>query len=155
MSAPRRSCAECMAQEASYRPAAPQPHAPHSPDQEYDFLEEPARDFFCAVTLELLLDPHQTGCCGHHLSSGVVARLQREGKPCPMCQRPNFQTHPDLYLRRKVRELRVRCPYTAGGCGWEGELGNKDAHTDRCPWRLPPLLILCLTRGCRGTHKRL
>ena len=147
-----------MAQEASYRPAAPQPHAPHSPDQEYDFVEEPPRDFFCAVTLELLLDPHQTGCCGHHLSSGVVARLQREGRPCPMCQRPNFETHPDLYLRRKVRELRVRCPYTAGGCGWEGELGNRDAHTDSClkkPWHCRYCSFSALreaaeehTRGC-------
>ena len=78
-----------------------------------------ARLLLCRVA-----DPHQTGC--------VVARLQREGRPCPMCQRPNLETHPDLYLRRKVRELRVRCPYTAGGCGWEGELGNRDAHTDSC-----------------------
>ena len=78
-----------------------------------------ARLLLCRVA-----DPHQTGC--------VVGRLQREGRPCPMCQRPNLESHPDLYLRRKVRELRVRCPYTAGGCGWEGELGNRDAHTDSC-----------------------
>ena len=91
-----------------------------SPEQEYDFIQDPPRDFFCAVTFDLLLEPHQTGCCGHHLSRGVVERLKRERKPCPMCQHEKFETHPDLYLRRKVLELHVRCPYKAGGCECPG-----------------------------------
>ena len=69
-----------------------------------------------------------------------------------------METHPDLYLRRKVRELRVRCPYTAGGCGWEGELGNRDAHMNSClkkPWHCRYSSFSALreaaeehTRGC-------
>lgn len=109
-----------------------------SPDQEYDFIQEPPQDFYCAVTLDLLLDPHQTGCCGHHLSREVVERLKREGKPCPMCQDATFNTHPDLYLRRKVREQQVRCPFKEGGCEWVGDLGNREAHLRTCPkqpWR--------------------
>ena len=128
------SCAEEMAHDVNdvlaVLPAAPRPL---SPDQEYDFVQEPPRDYYCAVSLELLLEPHQTRCCGHHLSSGVVERLQRERRPCPMCQTPGFNTHPDLYLRRKVREQAVRCPYRGGGCEWVGDLGNRDAHLRTCP----------------------
>ena len=54
---------------------------------DYDFVElteRPSQDFFCPVSLELLLEPQLTSCCGHHLSLEVVTRLQREGKACPM-----------------------------------------------------------------------
>ena len=30
---------------------------------EYEFVEEPSRDFFCPVTFELLIDPVQTNFC--------------------------------------------------------------------------------------------
>ena len=116
----RRGCAQEMAREANNLPSPSAPRPP-SPEQEYDFIQDPPRDFFCAVTLfDLLLEPHQTGCCGHHLSREVVERLKRERKPCPMCQNADFETHPDLYLRRKVLELHVRCPYKAGGTGANG-----------------------------------
>ena len=133
----RRSCAQEMAREANYLPSPSAPRPP-SPEQEYDFIKEPPGDFLCAVTLELLLEPYQTSCCGHHLSREVVERLKRERKPCPMCQIPNFDAHPDKYLRRKVRELHVRCPYKAGACEWVGDLGNREAHIRNCPkqpWR--------------------
>ena len=130
-----QSCAEAMAREANSTPTSPPiPRSSSaSSDQEYDFVEEPPQDFYCAVSLELLIDPHQTGCCGHHLSSGVVVRLQRERRPCPMCQNPTFNTHADLYLRRKVKELQVRCRYKTDGCEWVGDLGNKEAHLRTCP----------------------
>ena len=138
----RRSCAEEMAAGGGQPvpPAGGRGGRLASPDQEHDFLEEPPQDYYCAVSLELLLEPYQTGCCGHHLLREVVERLQRDGKPCPMCNRPNFPTNPDIYLRRKVRELKVRCPYIAGGCVWIGELSNKVAHTRTCPkqpWSCP------------------
>ena len=143
--AARGSCAEEMAREENGHLSPPAVRVPRStsvtsPDQEYDFVEEPPPDFYCAVSLELLLDPHQTVCCGHHLSSGVVVRLQRERRPCPMCQNPAFKTHADLYLRRKVRELQVRCRYRPEGCEWVSDLGNRDAHTRTCtkqPWSCP------------------
>jgi len=79
-------------------------------------VEEPAREFFCAVSLELLREPQQTDCCGHHLSVEVAQRLQGEGKPCPMCQHPHFTARPDKFHRRKVQQLTVCCQHKKNGC---------------------------------------
>ena len=61
--------------------------------QEYDFVEEPPRDFFCPVTFDLLVDPQQTACCGNHISSETATRLKREEKACPICNEPNFEKY--------------------------------------------------------------
>ena len=116
----------------------------------YDFVEEPAKEFFCAVTLELLVEPQQTDCCGHHFSAEVARRLLGEGKACPMCQQPRFTTHPDKFHGRKIRQLIVRCPNKKSGCGWEGELGDVEAHVGRCPkqlWRCPHCAFVGLREG--------
>ena len=151
----RGSCAEEMARDANTASAAtnssPAPRAV-SPEQDYDFVQDPPNDFYCTVSMELLLEPHQTGCCGHHLSRAVVERLKRERKPCPMCQNRDFPTHADLYLRRKVRELQVRCQYREGGCEWVGELGNRDAHQRTCP-KQPWQCQHCTFCGLRETSE--
>ena len=115
---------------------------------EYDFLEEPPPEYFCPVTFELLRDPKQTECCGHHLSGNVVTRLQQEGKPCPLCNDPNFTVISDKHFKRKVEELKVHCPHKRNGCAWEGQLGNLDPHSKSCPkrpWQ-------CQHCGFRGTY---
>ena len=85
-------------------------------------------EFNCPVSMELLTTAHQTSCCGKHLSEEVVNQLQAQGKPCPMCNRPQLQTMPDLYFRRKVTALKVYCPNKKLGCRWEGEIGDVDKH---------------------------
>ena len=105
------------------------------PEQEYDFIEDLPQDFFCPVTFELLRDPQLTTCCGHLLSRGVVTKLQQEGKPCPMCKDPSFQSVPNKHFKRKVEELKVRCSHERNGCTWEGQLGNLDHHSKSCPKR--------------------
>ena len=105
------------------------------PEIEYDFVEELSQDMFCPVTFEVLRDPHQTTCCGNHISATAGARLQREGKPCPMCKEPNFTTHTDKYFKRVVNGLKVRCPHKGSGCEWMGDLGSLDQHTNSCPKR--------------------
>ena len=124
------------------RRRAPQPRTLRSPDQEYDFVEEPPRDFFCAVTL---IPTRQD-------ASLLACRERADRVRC--ARGPTWRPT----QTRKVRELRVRCPYTAGGCGWEGELGNRDAHTDSClkkPWHCRYCSFSALreaaeehTRGC-------
>ncbi|XP_064404940.1 TNF receptor-associated factor 5-like [Halichondria panicea] len=102
---------------------------------DYDFVEQPDQDYFCPVSLELLVEPHQTSCCGHHISQQAANRLGRERKPCPMCKKDKFGTHEDLYFKRKVRQLKVRCPYKKSGCEWTGELGDLNHHITACPKR--------------------
>ena len=131
-------------------PARPPPDQ----EQEYDFVEEPATEFFCAVSLQLLREPQQTDCCGHHFSVDVARRLQREGKPCPVCQRANFTTHLDILHRRKIRQLTVRCQHKANGCGWVGELANLGDHVSLCP-KQPWKCAYCALTGlkeCESDH---
>ena len=106
---------------------------------DYDFVElteRPSQDFFCPVSLELLLEPQLTSCCGHHLSLEVVTRLQREGKACPMCNGEQWSAMLDKYHRRKVHEVRVRCWYKGNGCEWVGELNGLEQHAASCENRL-------------------
>ena len=97
-------------------------------DDPLDFIEKPSEDFHCPVTLEILTEPHQTLCCGNHLSQEAADRLKREGKPCPMCKKPNLNTMPDKFFKRMVNQLKVRCSKEASGYNWVGELGNLEKH---------------------------
>ena len=105
---------------------------PQSTEVDYDFVERPSEEFFCPVTLGLLLEPHLTSCCGNHLSEGAVSRLKRDNMPCPICKEPELVTMSDKFYRRKVREIKVYCPHKAGGCEWVGEIGDLNKHTDYC-----------------------
>ena len=108
-----------------------------STKREFDFIELPPRDFFCPVSFDLLLEPEQTKCCGHHLSLEVTTRLQREGKACPMCKSEAWSADLDKYHRRKVHQVRVRCWYKESGCAWEGDMNGFKRHSGSCekrPW---------------------
>ena len=96
---------------------------------EFDFIEKPSEEYLCPVTLELLLDPVQTNfCCGNHLSRVVAEKLQAEEEPCPICKETSLKTTDDLFFKRKVRQLKVRCSNKSAGCEWVGELGELDNH---------------------------
>lgn len=117
-------------------PPVPSPNKSQLPkDYEYDFVEEPPKEFYCAVSFQLLLsDPQQTDCCGHHFTLETADLLKRDGKPCPICKAPQLTTHADLHHKRRVNEVAVRCPHKATGkCDWVGELGNLPYHVANCP----------------------
>ena len=97
---------------------------PQSMERDFDFVKRPSQDFFCPVSLELLLEPQQTSCCGHHLSLEVSTRLHREGKACPMCNAEQWSAVLDKYHRRRVHEVRVRCWHKDNGCDWAGEVNE-------------------------------
>ena len=121
----------------------------HLPEKEYDFVEELSQDYLCPVTLELVLEPQQTACCGPHLSLEAATKLQQGGKPCPMCKEPNFTTIPDKFYKRKVNELKVRCPNKGSGCEWVGDLGSVDQHVNSCP----KCLCQCDFCGFKDTYE--
>ena len=105
-------------------------------DSDYDFVERPSQDFFCPVSLELLLEPQQLSCCGNHLSCEAATRLQREGKPCPLCNEQQWNVMLDKYHRRRVHEVRVRYPNEGNGCDWVGEVNGLKQHANSCVKRL-------------------
>ena len=95
-----------------------------------DFVEEPSRDYFCPVTLELLREPHQTLCCGNHISLEAVITLQKSGKPCPLCKEPRLKTLSDKFFGRKVNELPVRCLHYGDGCAWTRGMAELQRHLE-------------------------
>lgn len=111
---------------------------PTSTDEPYEFVN-PSDDFRCPVTFDVLLNPHQTHCCGHQLSAETAIKLQREGKACPMCNEPHFTSSLDKHFRRKVNEQQVYCPNRKRGCKWMGQLGNVDSHKKSCPAKKRPI----------------
>ena len=128
---------------------------PLFPDKEFDFLERPSQDFFCPVSLELLLEPQLTSCCGHHLSLEVANRLQKEGKPCAVCNSESWSAMLDKYHSRRVREVRVRCWNKDGGCGWVGEVNGLKRHAVSCekrPWECEYCGLKCTYDEGEGKH---
>ena len=119
---------------------------PHSVERDFDFVEKPPQDLFCPVSLDFLLEPQLTFCCGHHLSLEAANRLQREGKPCPMCNSEEWSAVLDKYHRRKAHEVRVRCWYAEDGCEWVGEVNALRRHSDSCgkrPWECQYCAVKC------------
>ena len=105
-------------------------------EREFYFVDKPDQDLYCPVTLEILLEPHQTDCCGQHISEKAANRIIKDGKPCPMCKDAQFMTHRDKYFKRNtVKTLRVYCLHKKSGCEWTGELGDLNNHSTSCPKR--------------------
>ena len=80
------------------------------------------------VCLLTLRDPHIISCCGNEFCQRCIERVQRDGKPCPLCNEPNFTTLLHKKLVREVNALAIRCPQKEQGCEWEGELGQVQQH---------------------------
>ena len=95
-------------------------------EREYDFVEQPLKEFFCSVSFAVLLEPYQTQCCANHLSQEAYQILH--GQPCPVCREENLVAMKDNYHKRRVLSLKVRCPHKAEGCEWEGELRSLEQH---------------------------
>ena len=110
-----------------------------SPTEECQFVVKPLFTVKCPVVGTMMLEPHQTDCCGWHLSAEGVTKLQKAGEACWQCKRLSFMSRPDMYLRQKIHELQVYCPHRKRGCEWVGKLSMMDTHVDSCPRIRSPL----------------
>ena len=88
----------------------------------------PSDDYFCPVSMELLVDANQSSCCGSHLSEQVTNLLEKDNKPCPICNAASLRTTKDLYFRRLVGQLGILCQNKSSGCKWEGCVNELDRH---------------------------
>jgi len=115
---------------------------------DFEFVSEKVnKDYFCPVSLEVMMNPHQTDCCGCHISAGVAERLIKEGKPCPLCKASSsrfphrtgdkvFTTHRDQYFQRIILDQKVCCPHHRNnGCEWIGLLREVQDHSASCGFR--------------------
>ena len=95
---------------------------------DYDFVITPPKSLESPVCLMTFRDPHVISCCGNEFCQLCIERVQRDGKPCPLCNELNFTTFLHKKLVREVNGLVVRCPQKELGCEWEGELGQVEQH---------------------------
>ena len=95
-----------------------------------DFINDPPKSLECTICLLTLREPHVISCCGNHFCRPCVERVQRDRKPCPLCNDPNFTVLLHKGVMREINALLVRCPQKELGCGWEGELGQLQRHLD-------------------------
>ena len=93
--------------------------------KEYLFVEETKKNLEalqCPVCFEIVLEPVQTSC-GQLFCEKCVRGTTR----CPAC-REQFTSVPDHFNNRRVKSLRVKCPFTAKGYKWVGDLGDVGDH---------------------------
>ena len=104
--------------------------------KEYLFVEETKKNLEalqCPVCFEIVLKPVQTSC-GHLFCKKCIQGVTT----CPVC-RKRFTSVPDQFNNRRVRSLRVKCPCTANGCKWVGDLGDVGDHeAARCEFQPKP-----------------
>ena len=92
---------------------------------DHDFVDESLE---CPVCLLTLRGPHVVSCCGKEFCQFCIERVQRDGKPCPLCNKSRFSTFPHKKLVGEVNDLVVHCPQKELSYGQKGELVQQEQH---------------------------
>ena len=87
----------------------------------------------CSVCLQILKEPCLISCCGHKFCRECIEQVERNGKPCPLCNEPGFTFMRERGLERSLKDLEARCSYKKEGCEWVGKLGDLEEHLNRDP----------------------
>ena len=113
---------------------------------DYDFVDGPPKSLECSICLLTLRDPHVISCCGNEFCQACIERVQRDGRPCPLCNEPSFTTFLHKKLLREVNALSVFCPRKDVGCEWVGELGQLEIHSGKCGYEIVDCVHQCGAR---------
>ena len=95
---------------------------------DYKFVDSPPKSLECSICLFIVHNPHVTSCCGNHFCRSCINPIQRDNKPCPLCNDPRFTTFLHKGVAREVNALKIYCPNKPQGCDWQGELGQVEKH---------------------------
>lgn len=95
---------------------------------DFDFVEPPPKSLECPIFLFIVREPHIDVCCGNQFCRPCIDRIRQDGKPCPLCNEPNFTAFIHKGVMREVNALPVRCSKKHMGCQWVGELGQLEQH---------------------------
>ena len=98
-----------------------------------EFIEEPPKCFqsHCPICLLILREPFQVTCCGKSFCKACIQRIGAGNKPCPTCNRDNFDSFQNKGLQQPLYGYKVFCSHKASGCDWQGELGQLDQHLNK------------------------
>ena len=99
-----------------------------------EFLEPPKElQTNCPICLLVLREPYQATCCGYIYCKSCIERIKSSRKPCPTCNRVEFDIFSDKRLHRSLYSFKVWCSLREEGCNWSGELGELEAHLNTKP----------------------
>ena len=100
-----------------------------------EFVEPPPEviQVECPLCLQLLKEPCLISCCGHKFCRECIEGVKNAEKPCPVCSEQDFTFMRERGLERFLKGLEVWCSYTKEGCGWRGDLGKLEEHTNEDP----------------------
>lgn len=95
-----------------------------------EFVEPPPSTLQteCPICLLILKEPCLISCCGHKFCRECIERLERDRKPCALCNEPNFTFMRERAMERSLKDLDVWCSYRKEGCEWNGKLGKLEEH---------------------------
>ena len=89
----------------------------------------------CPVCLRIPKEPCLVSCpCGREFCRECVEKIQKENKPCPLCNRSGL-----IFLRhhgseRYLKAQEVWCAHKkTSGCEWRGKLGDYEQHLNQNP----------------------
>ena len=103
---------------------------------ECEFVEPPV-DYLqseCPICLHILREPYQVTCCGKSFCRQCIERVKgSNNKPCPCCNKGDFNDYPNLGLQQPLYGFKVYCANKEKGCEWRGELGKLDDHLNLNP----------------------
>ena len=104
---------------------------------ECEFVEPPA-DYLqseCPICLHILREPYQVTCCGKSFCRLCIERVKdhSSNKPCPCCNKDDFNDFPNLGLQQPLYGFKVYCINKEDSCDWTGELGKLDDHLNLNP----------------------
>ena len=85
----------------------------------------------CPVCLLVLKEPCIVSCCGHKFCRECIEPMEKDKKPCALCNEPDFTFIRERALERSLKDLEVWCSYRKEGCEWKGKLGKLEEHLNR------------------------
>ena len=100
-----------------------------------EFVEPPPSglQIECPVCLLFLKEPCIVSCCGHKFCRECIKPIEKDKKPCPLCNEPDFTFMRERALERSLKDLEVWCSYRKEGCEWKEKLGKLEEHLNRDP----------------------
>ena len=72
-------------------------------------------------------------CCGKSFCRQCIERVKGDHKPCPCCNKGDFNDFPNKGLQQPLYGFKVYCINKVKGCHWKGGLGQLNNHLNLAP----------------------
>ena len=95
-----------------------------------EFIDSVPEDSYCKKCTLVARRLTFNSCCGESYCHACIADIQKQGKPCPACEKEAFTKVELMKHQKKVNQLQAYCSMKERGCDWSGTLKQLDTHLD-------------------------